>query len=416
MSTSTGKPVSHRGLAALLASLSAVGPFSVDAYLPSMGEIGQALQASPVAVQQTLTAYMLPFAIMTLWHGALSDALGRRRVVLWGMALFGLASLACVFAQSIEALMVFRALQGMSSGAGMVVGRAIVRDRFHGAEAQRVMAQVSLTFALAPAIAPVLGGWLHVWWGWRSVFAFLVLFAGATWVLCYGMLPETLPREKRQPLNPSYLARSYWRVLTSVQFMAVCFSLTLMFLGFFIYVVSAPVFLMQHLNVGETGFLWLFGPITAGMACGSILAGRLAGRITPRRTAVWSIGIMALATLANVALSFLAAPALPWSVAPLFFYVLGMSSLFPTLTIRALDLFPTQRGLAASCQSFVQTSGAAINAVIAPLVWGSVQSLATVQVIAIVLGIVMLLIHIRTKRHPGPPSEITSDPLVQPVP
>jgi DHA1 family bicyclomycin/chloramphenicol resistance-like MFS transporter len=171
----------HRGLAVMLAALAAVGPFSIDAYLPSMPEISRTFHASPMLVQQTLTAYMAPFALMALWHGAFSDTLGRRRVTLVALALFFLASVGCALAWSIESLLFFRTMQGMTAGAGMIVGRAIVRDVLDGAEAQRLMSQITLVFAVAPAVAPVMGGWLHVWFGWRAVFAFLVLFTATVW-------------------------------------------------------------------------------------------------------------------------------------------------------------------------------------------------------------------------------------------
>ena len=396
-------------LAALLAGLSAIGPFSIDAYLPSMEEIGQELGVSSLAVQQTLTAYMVPFALMTLWHGSISDALGRRRVILWGMALFGLASIACACATSLTALLVFRCLQGATAGAGMVVGRAIVRDLFHGADAQRVMAQVTISFAIAPAVAPVIGGWLHVWFGWRAVFVFLVLFTALCWTLCLRVLPETLAPERRQPLHPIYLARSYWSVLLSVPFVAACLCVTLNFTGFFIYVMSAPVFLMEYLHVSATGFLWLFGPLTLGMAGGAWLSGRVAGRLSPVRTMLWSYLLMGGAAGANLLYHFLRPPALPWSVAPLFFFVFGAALCYPSLTLLALDLFPTKRGLAASCQSFAQTGGAAINAVIAPLLWGSMRTLALTQVAALALGLSGLLIYLWTAK----PAE--AHPMENPV-
>ncbi|MEO7600320.1 MAG: multidrug effflux MFS transporter [Opitutus sp.] len=391
MTSRIPKPAeSHHGLAALLAALGAVGPFSIDAYLPSMGEIGRVLQVDALTVQQTLTAYMLPFAIMTLWHGAFSDTLGRRRVILWGMGLFALASAACAFAQSIEMLLVFRALQGMTAGAGVVVGRAMVRDRFHGADAQRVMSQITLTFALAPAIAPVLGGWLEVAFGWRSVFAFLVLFAGACWLLCYRVMEETLPASRRQPFSPGYLLRTYRQVLTSRRFIALSLAATFIFSGFFIYVTSAPVFLMKHLGVPETGFLWLFGPATIGMAGGSFLSGRLAGKWTPSRTLWVAFGIMLLAVAANVIFHSLHHGMLPWSVVPLFIYVFGMALTFPTLTLLTLDIFPAQRGLAASCLSFVQMAGASIVSITAPWVWGSPRTLAITSAGAVVLACLTL--------------------------
>ena len=142
-----------RGIAALLASLSALGPFSIDTYLPAFPDIASTLGASQLDVQQTLSVYLLSFAVMTLWHGAISDRFGRRRVILWALALFGAASLGCVFASRIEHLWFWRAMQGISAGAGIVISRAIVRDLYDGAAAQRLMSQITMMFALAPAIA-----------------------------------------------------------------------------------------------------------------------------------------------------------------------------------------------------------------------------------------------------------------------
>ena len=257
-----------RGIALLLASLSALGPFSIDTYLPSFPAIADSLGASQIEVQQTLSAYLLAFAAMTLWHGAIADRFGRRRVILVALALFGLASLGCMLAGSIEQLWFWRAMQGITAGAGIVISRAIVRDLFDGPAAQRLMAQITMMFALAPAIAPVIGGWLQVAFGWRSVFAFLVVSTAALWLACLKLLPETLPPEKRQSLRPSYLISAYRSVFTSPRFLSACSALALNFGGFFVYVLSAPVFLMQHLQLPETAFLWLFGPAMIGLMCG----------------------------------------------------------------------------------------------------------------------------------------------------
>lgn len=386
---------SHRGLAVLLAALASVGPFSIDAYLPSMSEIARALRVDSLTVQQTLTAYMLPFAVMSLWHGAISDAFGRRRVVLWGTALFALASIGCAVASSIQMLITFRALQGIAAGAGVVVGRAVVRDRFHGPEAQRVMSQVALTFALAPALAPVVGGWLEVWFGWRSVFVFLAFFGIGCWALSRFWLAESLPPEKRQSFRPMFLLHSYIRVLTSGRFVALTLAITLTFSGFFIYVMAASVFLMQHLHISATGFLWLFGPSSAGMVIGAWLSGRVADRWSSRRTLIWSFGIMGVATAMQLGFHFFFPPSLPWSIAPLFVYVLGMALSFPTLTLMGLDIFPAQRGMASSCQTFIQTVGSALNAVLVPLVWGSVFSLALTQAALLTLAAGALFFYCR---------------------
>lgn len=366
-----------RGIAMLLAALSALGPFSIDTYLPSFHEIGEKLGATPLQVQQTLSAYLLAFAVMTLWHGAISDRFGRRRVILAALGLFGLASAGCFVATCIEQLWFWRAMQGVTAGAGIVISRAIVRDLFDGASAQRLMSQITMMFALAPAVAPVIGGWLQTLFGWRSIFAFLVAATAILGFACWKLLPETLPPEKRQSLQPAYLGHTYLKVMTSPRFLFACAALGLNFLGFFIYVLSAPVFLMTHLGIHETGFLWLFGPAMSGLMGGSWLSGKLAGKRSLEKTIFLGYQIMLLAVIFNVSLNLALPPSLPWSVMPIFVYTLGMSLAMPCLTILALDPFPEQRGLAASCQTFFQSGANSIAAaLIVPLLWGSTLSLA----------------------------------------
>jgi MFS transporter, DHA1 family, multidrug resistance protein len=366
-----------RGIAILLAALAALGPFSVDTYLPSFHNIGESLHATPIEVQQTLTAYMLPFAIMALWHGAISDALGRRRVILFSLGLFGLASAGCVFATCIEHLLVLRAIQGICAGAGIVVSRAIVRDMFEGPLAHRLMSHISMMFAIAPAIAPVIGGHLQSLFGWRSVFVFLVLMTFLIWLACWQLLPETLPKERRQSMHPAYLGRTYWKVLTSPIFLLACGGLAMNFAGFFIYVMSAPVFLMRHLGVPETGFLWLFGPAMSGLLLGSWTSGWLAGKISLRQTILRGYLFMGAAALLNIGLNLLLPPGLPWSVLPIPIYTFGMSLAMPCLTLLSLDPFPEQRGLASSCQMFLQSGmNGLLAGVIAPALWGSTRTLA----------------------------------------
>jgi DHA1 family bicyclomycin/chloramphenicol resistance-like MFS transporter len=263
------------------------------------------------------------------------------------------------------------------------------------------MSHVSLVFAIAPAVAPVIGGWLHVWFGWRSVFAFLVLFTAAVLIGCWRYLPETLPLDRRQPLNPAYLLRAYWSVLKNGPFVALVLAVTFNFAAVFLYVVSAPAFLIDQLHVAETGFLWLFGPITAGLVIGAWTSGRVAGRIAASRTVGWAYAIMVTAVLGNVVFHLVAPPSLPWSVLPLFVYFTGSALAMPSLTLMALDLFPNQRGLASSCQSFVQTTGNAVaTAVIAPLVWGTTISLALGQAAMLAVGLVAFLVYLRIAPRP----------------
>ncbi|WP_150428513.1 multidrug effflux MFS transporter [Dechloromonas sp. CZR5] len=396
-----GNRRSTRGIATLLASLSALGPFSIDTYLPSFHEIGEKLQATPLEVQQTLSAYLFSFALMTLWHGAISDRFGRRKVILVAVGLFAVASAGCMLATRIEQLWFWRAMQGVTAGAGIVISRAIVRDLFDGAEAQRLMSQITMMFALAPAVAPVIGGWLQTLFGWRSVFAFLVLATGVLWLACWKLMPETLPPEKRQSLRPAYLASTYWKVMTSPAFLTACAALALNFSGFFIYILSAPVFLMTHLGVPETGFLWLFGPAMAGLIGGSWLSGRLAGKVQLSRTIAIGYAVMGSAAGINLLLNIALPPGLPWSVLPIFLYTLGMSLAMPCLSLFALDPFPAQRGLAASCQTFFQSGFNGITAaLIAPALWGSTLTLSLGMAGLMLVGGSAALLHQRLRLVP----------------
>ncbi|MEP6955878.1 MAG: multidrug effflux MFS transporter [Chthoniobacterales bacterium] len=396
INTAPGGLTVPRSLPWLIAALSMIGPFAIDTYLPSFREMEGSLRATPLQVQQSLTAYLLPFALMSLWHGSISDALGRRRVILVALAVLVATSIGCALAPNIHTFWIFRALQGLAAGAGFVVGRAVVRDVYEGAAAQRVMANVTVIFTIAPAIAPVLGGWLHEWFGWRSVFYFLALFSLAVWVWCAVKLPETLHPEQRHPLHPRFLLRSYVRTLTSGAFLATSIAAALNFTAMFIYITSAPVFLMRHLQLKETQFFWLFGPITAGMMMGAALSGRLAGRVTPGRTVLLGYVAMVGAMAGNLAFHALHVPQVPWSVAPLFFYAMGMSFAMPSLVLFGLDIFPTQKGLAASCQMFLMSMINTLTAgVLSPLANTSALRLAMVSAALLSGGILCSLFFAR---------------------
>jgi DHA1 family bicyclomycin/chloramphenicol resistance-like MFS transporter len=366
-----------RGLATLLAALAMIGPFAVDTYLPSFPAIQSDLAVSTVQVQQTLSLYLIAFAVMTLFHGTVSDSFGRRPVVLVNLAIFVLASVGCAFAGSFEQLLLFRVLQGASAGAGIVIGRAIIRDSFEGHAAQRLMSLVTMIFGLAPAIAPVIGGWLQAVFGWRSVFVFLIAYSALLLLACQLRLPETLPLSQRQPFRLGPLARNYWTLGRSAPLFLISSAIALNFSGFFLYIVSAPAFIYDLLGLGEHDFAWLFAPGIAGVMGGAWLSGRLAGRLAPRQTAKLAYAIMFAAAAGNLAYSALAAPALPWSVLPVMIYTVGMALAMPSLTLLALDLFPKNRGLTASLIGFSHSLVSGIAAgIVSPLLSHSAFALA----------------------------------------
>lgn len=383
----------------ILGGLAAVGPFSIDTYLPAMPAIGRALDASPVAVQQTLSLYMLAFAVMMLFHGTLSDAFGRRRVILVSLVIYTLASAGAVLAGSLPALLLFRVLQGISAGSGVVVGRAIIRDQFKGREAQEALSHVTMVFAISPAAAPILGGWLQAFLGWRAVFVFLTAMGLVLGVTCWRALPETLPKAERHPFHPATIVRHYWQALVHPRFILLSLSIGFLSAGYFVYIASAPDFIIHVLHLPATAFAWLFIPIVCGLLVGSWLSARLGFKWSPQKIIGTGFTIMGAAAAVNLTYNLLAVAAVPWAVLPLAFYNFGASLMMPALTLLILDIFPTMKGLAASLQAFIQMLiYSLVSGALAPLLFGNGQRLAIGMAGLLVLSLFCWFMHYATRK------------------
>ena len=376
-------------LAVLLACLGMLGPFSIDTYLPAFTGIAQTIGATPVQMQQTLSAYLFGFAIMNLFHGALSDSLGRRPVVLWGVALFTLASAGCALADNIGALVFWRAVQGMSAGAGIVVARAVIRDMFPPADAQRVMSQVTIYFGVAPAIAPMVGGLLFVHVNWHSIFWFLTAVGALLWVVNFKFLPETLHAAARQPFNVRNLLRGYWAMGSSPRFLMLALASGIPFNGMFLYVLSTPVFLGEHLGLAPSQFFWFFVLSVSGVIGGAWMSGRLAGRIKPKHQIRDGFVIMVVVSIVNLVLNLLFTAQAWWALLPVAIYSFGWALMVPVVTLLVLDLVPERRGMASSVQAFIGSMANGIVAgVIAPLVMHSTVLLALASLLMMSIGAV----------------------------
>ncbi|MHB8848749.1 MAG: multidrug effflux MFS transporter [Burkholderiales bacterium] len=376
-------------LTLLLAGLATLGPFSIDTYMPSFPAIQASLHASPLQLQQTLSVYLFCFAAMMLFHGSLSDSYGRRPIILVSLIAFIVTSIACVFAADIRVLMLFRGLQGLSAGAGMIVGRAMVRDLYSGPEAQRLMSHITMMFGLSPAVAPIIGGYLQIWFGWQSIFIFMALLGLLLLILSYYYLQETHALDKRQLFSFKPLINNYHQVASHPHFLLLAVTIALNFAGFFLYIASAPVFVLNILHLHENQFAWLFIPAISGVIVGAFLSGRLAGRATPQQTVAYAYGLLLTAAILNLAYSSLFTPSWPWAVLPVSLYGMGMSLAMPSITLLALDLFPQHRGLVSSMQGFVQTM---LNAVVA----GVVSPLLSFSPIYLALGMTGFLLSGRT--------------------
>jgi DHA1 family bicyclomycin/chloramphenicol resistance-like MFS transporter len=368
----------HRGLAVLLAALATVSPFSIDTFFPSFPAIAAQFALNAWQMQQTLTSYLVPFAVMSLVLGPLSDALGRRPIVLVGLAVYSAASLACATAPSFAWLLTFRALQGMSAGVGMAVGRAIVRDLHEGPEAQRLMSTITMIFGIAPALAPVIGGWIHVAFGWRAVFVFMVCIGVALIIASSLRLPETHPEERRLPLHPGNLARTAWRIASHREFILLALAAGITICAMMTYLGAAPAIVLGFWHLSETQFAWLFAPIIAGFMLGAWLSGRLAGRIPGRRQVGIGFAVSLVASGLVLGLHATLHP-LPIVVQEVLIGIdaVGVQLVMPILALRMLDLFPASRGSAASVQSCVMLlTGSVCIGLAVPALAGSLKFLA----------------------------------------
>lgn len=351
-------------LALILGALSMFGPFAIDTVFPAFGVIGRDFSATPFAVQQTITAYLVPYAVMSLVHGPLSDVFGRRPVIIGGATLFMLASVGCALSASLEELLLWRAVQGMTAGAGQIVGRAIIRDCVEGPAAQRLMALTSMIFTMAPAFAPIAGGWILAVGEWHMIFWALAVFTLLLIIATLAFLPETHPVEMRVAFRWRSIFHDNFALLRNPQLLRLGLAGGFNFAALFVYVASAPVFVMEHLGLNEQQFGWFFVPMIAGMSLGALVSSRLAGRMHADQAVRLGFLLCALAGVINVVVTLGWKLGAPWAVLPITLNAFGIAIVFPVLMLAILDMYPRQRGAASSMQ---QVTGLSVNTLVAAL-------------------------------------------------
>ncbi len=394
-------------MALLLAGLAMFGPFSIDTIFPAFPQMAGQLAVDKVAMQQTISVYLLAYALMSVVHGPLSDAVGRRRVILGGLVVFTAASVGCALAPDLPTLLAFRALQGLSAGVGLIVGRAAIRDLYQGDDAQRLMSQVSMIFGIAPAIAPIIGGWLLGWGEWPLIFWFLAGFSLLLLSSTALWFPETHPPEARVRLAPARLLRDYVAIFRSMRFQRVAAAGAFTFAGLFLYIASAPAFILDLLALSERDFGWLFVPTIGGMTLGAWMSGRAAGRVEGARQVAFGFACCGLAALGNIAYNLFAQElSLPWAVMPMSLAAFGVALIFPILTLVILDMYPHHRGLASSTQAFTQlVLNAVVAGVLSPLLSHSGLYLALAAGVFTLLGGLCWSLEVRAGRRFPPGTE-----------
>ena len=360
-----------RHLTVIAALLSMIGPFSIDAYLPSFPDIEIEFGVSRAILSQSLAVYLLAFGISTLFWGPVADRFGRRLVIMISMALYTLGSIGCALADSAETFLLLRIMQGLAASGGFIAGRAMIRDAHDAEGAHRAMSQVMLLFALAPAVAPILGSWLHDQFGWRSIFWFLSIF-GSMLVLLGFFIKETLVDEHRRSIHPATVVRVYIGAIRHKRFPALILSLSLAFAGLFLYIAGAPTVIYDFLGLDSHGFGWLFIPMVIGLMLGAFISSHLAHRWPAQRTISTGLVVMVMATALNITVVNWFTASIFFVIGPLVIYVIGLALMMPAITVLALDCLPTHRGTAASMQGFLQMmTNAAVASFAVPLLHAS---------------------------------------------
>ena len=374
----------------ILASLTALAPFAIDTYLPAFEVMEDDLATNSNFIQQTLTFYLVPYTIMTIFHGAISDSIGRIKTIKYGMSLFIFGSIGCVFATSIEMLWISRLIQGVGAGAGNVVARAMVRDLYSGATAQKVMATIQIIFGIAPAIAPMVGG-LLLGISWQAIFIFLIIYSVLITIFSVNFLPETINKQNQLPFNFESVLNRYKDLLIDKNYIFLILAVSFNFSAFFLYVLSSPIFLMQHLNLSSSQFGYLFIPTVTGMILGYYKKKKTAGIISPAKMLKIAYLWMLLITSINLIFCLFFQSIIFINIGLIALYNIGMAAAMPLISIKALDCFPKARGTAASGQAFSQMLVSSVVAgLIIPIIWGSLATLAIGMLVIFSLGLITI--------------------------
>jgi DHA1 family bicyclomycin/chloramphenicol resistance-like MFS transporter len=350
-------------LTLLLAMLTALGPLSMDMYLPSLPDIAHVLAAPTARVQLTISSYLIGFAVGQVIYGPLSDRHGRRPVLLAALALYVASTLVCAATQSVDPLIGARFLQGIGGSGSIVLARAIVRDLYSGVRAARELSLMGSISAFAPIVAPMIGGVFQTTFGWRASFIFMCGAAVVATTLAARLLPETLRHRSDRPISLFSIVQGYASVLRHRGFLVYLGILTLSYAGLFAWVSGASVILQRVYGLSSVTFGFTFALGAAGYMLGATIAARLVVRLGLDRT--MGMGVMVLAA-GGLALAAVVAAGIPgvWLVAAMALYLAGLGLAMPQAMAGALTPFPDRAGTAASLMGLVQQTVAAIVAAV----------------------------------------------------
>ncbi|MGO2508104.1 MAG: Bcr/CflA family multidrug efflux MFS transporter [Vibrio hibernica] len=358
---------SHFVLFLILGSIGLLTPFAIDMYLPAMPTIAKDFGVDNGLIQGTLTAYTAGFAIGQLLHGPLADSYGRRPVMLIGTILFAITSVVCATTTNIDALLYTRFAQGFVGAASAVVVQAVVRDMFNREDFSRAMSFITLVITISPLLAPMIGGHLAVWFGWRSIFAALAIVACLVLVAVFIKIPETLAPENKQPLRFKTTLKNYYKLFTNPVSFGLIFCGAFSFAGMFAFITAGSFVYIDIFGVAPESFGYLFALNVIGM----VLMTSFNGRAVRKMGSHWMLRFgLSCQTIAGIALfaSWLFDWGL-WGIVPSIILFVGTISIIGSNSMGLLlNNYPAMAGTASSLAGTLRFgTGAVVSAVIAML-------------------------------------------------
>lgn len=346
--------VQKKKIVVVLLVLITLGQFGVDLYLPSLPFIGLSLKSTLSAVKLTVPLYLLGLGISQLFYGPASDYLGRKPVLHFGLTVFLVGSIGTLFSTHVITLIVFRTIQGLGAGAAAVIVRAILRDTFHGKEMAKVSAWGAIAWSATPIVAPVIGGYIQSYLGWRANFAGLFGYGLVIWLLVYFIFPETLLFQARKIIHLSITFRTYKKLFLDKLFLSFSLMSALCFSYFISFATASPFLFQIQLGFNPIEYGWVILAIATGTAFGSWLCGLLVKRIRITQLILMGTLLMLISTLAMFFLAFVGIFNTYSILLPPLFATMGGGMVFPNCTTGALIPHKSHAGLAGAAFGFIQ--------------------------------------------------------------
>lgn len=385
----------------VLGLLQAMAPVSIDLYLPAMPQLEEVFHASASAVESTMVLYLAGFAVGQLLYGPLTDRFGRKPPLYFSLALFTVSSAACAFVPSIAWMSVLRLFQAVGACGGSVVARAVVRDVFPASEMRRVFSMLVLVLGVSPILAPLLGSYLLLWFGWKAAFFTQAIIGTLCLVGMHFRLRESLSHDAKRPLHLGTILSGYGNLLKDRTFMGASFVCGFSSAGAFAYIASASFVFIKQYGVAIESFGWLFGAVAAGMVAASQINGRM-----PHSIPLWRV--LRVANLVQLAAAVLlmgavltGAGGLPLVFGSIFVYIAGQGFVFPNGSTIAMLRHPEMAGTASA---LLGTNQFLIAAVATAFLGGLADPAVPMAVVILVCGVVSMTLNYLTL---GPRLDIT---------